>query len=165
LENLLVHGQETAAPETDIRGKKGENDMAETKYGKHITRDCVFPGRTGKVIFGTRDLDWFGRSNLSVECIYITSPRLMITQPHQHEFPQYLCFSSSNPEDPNDFDAEIEMTLGEEGEKHIIKSPAVAYIPAGLPHGPLNFTKINKPVLFVDIALSAEYTRVGNTED
>ena len=57
------------------------------------------------------------------------------------------------------------MTLGEEGEKHIIKSPAVAYIPAGLPHGPLNFVKINKPVLFVDIALSAEYTRVGNTED
>jgi hypothetical protein len=140
--------------------------MAETKYGKHITRDCVVPGkREGIKILGTRHLDSFGRGNFSVECIYITSPRLMIPEPHQHNFDQYLCFSSSNPDDAADFDAEIEISLGEEQEKHIINSPAVVYVPSVLHHGPLNFAKVNKPVLFVDIAMSAKYSRIGDTED
>lgn len=140
--------------------------MAETKYGKYLTRDCVVPSKRGDIkILSTRDLDSFGGGNLSFECIYMTSPRLMITQPHQHDFPQYLCFSSSNPDDATDFDAEIEISLGEEGEKHIINSPAVVYVPAGLHHGPLNFAKVNKPVLFVDIAMSGKYSRIGNTED
>ncbi len=89
----------------------------------------------------------------------------MITQPHEHEFNQYLHFFSSNPEDARDFDAEVEISLGEEGEKHVIKVPTAVYIPAGLKHGPLNFVRINKPVLFVDLALTGTYTRVGNTPD
>ena len=139
--------------------------MADKKYGKLLTRECVRVGKQGGRIFGTRDLDWFGRENLSVECIYVPTPRLMIAQPHQHEFPQYLCFSSSNPDDPDEFDAVVEISLGEEGEKHIINSPAVVYVPSNLHHGPLNFKTINKPVLFVDVALSGQYTRIGNTED
>jgi hypothetical protein len=89
----------------------------------------------------------------------------MITQPHKHEFPQYLHFFSANTDDAIDFDAEIEITLGEEREKHIITSPTAVYVPAGLDHGPLNFKKINKPVLFVDIAVTGTYSRVGNTPD
>jgi len=102
---------------------------------------------------------------ISVDSIFVREPVLMITQPHQHEFPQYLCFSSSNPDDPDEFDAVVEISLGEEGEKHIIDSPTVVYVPSNLHHGPLNFKTINKPVLFVDVALSGQYTRIGNTED
>jgi len=50
----------------------------------------------------------------------------MVSQPHQHEFPQYLHFFSANALDQREFDAEIEMTTGEDeirGEKHIIKRP------------------------------------------
>jgi len=92
----------------------------------------------------------------------------MVSQPHQHDFPQYLHFFSANAEDQRIFDAEIEMTLGEDefhGEKHIITQPTVLYIPAGLFHGPLHFKVINKPVVFVDIAVAGEYKRVGNTPD
>jgi len=89
----------------------------------------------------------------------------MISQPHKHEFPQYLSFFSANPNDATDFDAEIEMSLGEEQEKHIVKAPTAVYIPAGMYHGPVNFAKVNKPVLFVDIAVTGNYTRVGNTPD
>jgi hypothetical protein len=89
----------------------------------------------------------------------------MISQPHVHEFPQYLSFFSSNPTDATDFDAEIEVYLGEEQEKHTIKSPSSVYVPAGLPHGPIKFAKINKPLLFIDIAVTGKYSRVGNTPD
>jgi hypothetical protein len=147
--------------------KKGENNMAETKYGKYLTRECVKSDkqREGASVTSTRHLESFGGGDCTIDCIYITSPRLMITQPHQHEFAQYLNFFSANPDDANDFDAEIEISLGEEGEKHAITSPTATYIPPGLHHGPLNFAKVNKPVLFVDIAMSGKYSRIGNTAD
>jgi hypothetical protein len=141
--------------------------MAKTKYDKYFTTDCVKPSpvREGAFLTTTRHLEWSGGHNCSVDCFFVTTPRLMITQPHEHEFNQYLHFFSSNPEDAKDFDAEVEISLGEEGEKHVIRVPTAVYIPAGLKHGPLNFVKINKPVLFVDLALSGQYTRVGNTPD
>jgi hypothetical protein len=139
--------------------------MADTKYGKFIRKDSVLVGATGTRIFGTRHQKWAGGDVMSVECIPITEPKLMISQAHQHEFTQVLCFASANPKDPDDFDAEIEITLGEEGEKHIINTPSVVFVEARLHHGPLNFKTINKPVLFVDIALTGDYKRIGETPD
>jgi hypothetical protein len=89
----------------------------------------------------------------------------MITQSHQHEFDQYLCFFSLNPDDPNEFEAEIELSLGEELEKQIITTPTIAHVPAGLPHGPLHFVRVDKPMLFLDIAITGKYSRIGGTED
>jgi hypothetical protein len=139
--------------------------MTDSRYGHHLFRECVVIGRGGKPIVSTRHLESYGGGNFSFDCIYITGPRLMIPHPHRHEFDQYLCFASSNPDDPHDFDAEIEMSLGEEQEKHIIASPTIAHIPPGLDHGPLDFVRVGKPVLFVDVAITGKYARVGEEED
>ena len=140
--------------------------MIELKYAKYLTRDCIMtnPKQEGVFLSSTRHLKDFG-GDISVDAIYIKEPRLMITQPHQHEFPQYLHFFSVNLDNAKDFDAEIQITLGEEAETHVIDSPTAVYIPARLPHGPLNFVRINKPVLFIDIAVTGSYSRIGNTED
>jgi hypothetical protein len=137
------------------------------KYDKHLTTEVVkeVDKRPGTFVTSTRHLKNFGGGHLSVDCIYVTHPHQMISQPHKHEFPQYLNFYSANPNDARDFDAEIELSLGEEGEKHIITRPTSVYVAAGLLHGPLNFVKINKPVLFVDVAAAGKYTRVGDTPD
>ena len=95
--------------------------MAAMKYDKYITTECVkeITKRPGAFITSTRHIDDFGGGELSVDAIYINRPHLMLTQSHQHEFAQYLSFFSSNPDDPKDFDAEIELSLGEEQEKHV----------------------------------------------
>ncbi len=142
-----------------------------TKFGKYFTSDVLnespkFPGLWDAS--STRHLQGFGGGHLSIEAVFITQPFMMVSQPHKHDFPQYLYFFSANPGDQRIFDAEIEMTLGEDevhGEKHIITQPTSLYIPAGLFHGPLNFRVINKPMLFIDIAVANEYKRVGNTPD
>ena len=140
--------------------------MADSKYSKYLARDCIMvnPKQEGVFLSSTRHLKDFG-GDISVDAIHFKEPRLMITQPHQHEFPQYLHFFSANPDNARDFDAEIRITLGEEVETYVIDSPTAVYIPAGLPHGPLNFVKINKPVLFIDVAVTGSYSRIGNTED
>ena len=141
--------------------------MTETKYDQNFTTECVKSDSNEKMssITSTRHLDTFGGGHLSVDSIFISKPHQMISQPHKHEFPQYLHFFSANPNDATDFDAEIEISLGEEQEKHIVNAPTAVYIPAGLHHGPLNFAKVNKPVLFLDIAVTGKYSRVGNTPD
>ncbi|MFA5308429.1 MAG: hypothetical protein WC370_02955 [Dehalococcoidales bacterium] len=145
--------------------------MAKNKYDKNFSAEVVkeVEGKSGAFVTSTRHLaDKFGGGHLSIDCIYVNAPHQMISQPHKHEFPQYLNFYSANPKDPRDFDAVIEMTVGEtaeKGEVHIIDKPTSVYVAAGLYHGPLIFKTVNKPVLFIDIAVTGKYSRVGNTPD
>jgi hypothetical protein len=139
--------------------------MSSGKYDKYLTRDCVKPSKlTGQLMMSTRQLESFGDGKLSLDCVYVTAPHVMIEKPHQHTFSQYLCFFSANSADPSEFDAEIELCLGEEGELHRITSPTVVYVEPGLLHGPVTFTRIGKPILFVDLALTGAYSRVGETK-
>ena len=141
--------------------------MAETKYDEYFSTDCIPEGAIQEdlTLVSTRDIEDFGGGDLSVDLAVVSQPHVITSQPHVHEFPQYLHFFSANPKDPQNFDAEVEVCLGDEQEKHIITQPTAIYVPAGLPHGPVVVTKVNTPILFVDIAATAKYSRVGGTPD
>jgi hypothetical protein len=140
--------------------------MSKRNFDENITTDLFYKDEKNPnaSVSGTRHLgNKWGGGHMTMDTAYVTHAHVMISQPHVHEFPQYLNFYSANPKDAHDFDAEIEITL--EGEKHIIKEPSSVYVPAGVHHGPVVFAKINKPLLFIDIALTGSYSRVGNTPD
>ena len=94
--------------------------MPQKKYGKNLTTNCIKDGKKGGKIMSTRHLDSFGEGHFSIDCGFIKSPHKMIPEPHKHEFAQYICFFSANPDVVTDFDAKIEMTLGEEHEKESV---------------------------------------------
>jgi hypothetical protein len=109
----------------------------------------------------TSDAD-FGNLGFKMYWQTVTVPFAMATESHKHDFPQYLIFLGTNPDDLLDFGAEIELTLSEDGEnleKHIITRATEVYLPAGLYHCPLVFTKVVKPILIVDIFFSENYAR------
>jgi hypothetical protein len=122
-----------------------------SKYGKCIhTKDLIreIPHYGGKSIVahdGELDAD----CSIGYHCI---SKTMSFDFVHAHKFPEMLCFIGGNPEDINDFGAEIEFTLG--GEKHKITSPAVVSIPSGVKHCPIIFTKVTKPLVFLEISLT-----------
>jgi hypothetical protein len=122
-----------------------------TKYGKCIhTGDLIkrIPYYGGKSIVahdGELDAD----CSIGYHCI---AKPMSFDFPHAHKFPEILCFIGGNPEDITDFGAEIEFTLGEE--KHLIKEPAVVSIPGGVKHCPIVFTKVTKPLVFLEISLT-----------
>jgi hypothetical protein len=62
-----------------------------------------------------------------------------------------LCVIGGNPRDIAGFEAEVEMSLGPEHEKHVIAQTACASIPENLPHCPLNIRKVSKPIVFLEI--------------
>lgn len=122
-----------------------------TKYGKCIhTKDLnvripYYGGPSMVAHKGELDAD----CSIGYHCI---AKKMSFDEPHHHNFPEMLCFFGGNPENINDFGAEIEFTIG--GEKHIITEPAVVSIPSNVEHCPIKFTKITKPIVFLEISLT-----------
>lgn len=101
-------------------------------------------------------------ANFSMGWRYIPKPMLFDRIPHSHPFDEFLCFLGGNLENMFDFDATIELSMGEEGEMYLIEQATVVHIPAGFVHTPLTFARVDKPVLFHPIALTpAYYSRFG----
>jgi hypothetical protein len=129
----------------------------ETKYGKYIVNEPA--GRpVGAyprwIANGARD---FGGAEFSLRLHYIVEPYLMIKESHAHDFDQFYLICGADFAHYREFDAEIELCLGPEEEKHVITAPAAVHVPKGMMHGPVNFKRIGKPILFIDCLLSSEY--------
>ncbi len=86
--------------------------------------------------------------------------------PHVHKYDEFLIFLGADlPDLCSSFDAEIDLWMGEEMEKHTIKSTTVVFIPKGMQHAPLNFRTIRKPVLFHALYLGPYLDRIARVPD
>jgi len=80
---------------------------------------------------------------------------------HTHNFHEVLAWYGGNPDDPDDFGAEVEFHMGPELVKYVFTRPTVVYLPPGLPHCPLEITRVDSPIIQLEIMLAgAEGTRV-----
>ncbi len=137
--------------------------MAELKYGNYILRGTK-EKKTGKEKTGVTTVnleglkDWAGIQP-RMHWKYISQPVFMDEEPHSHDFDEFLCFLGIDPSNALNFGAEIELSLGKEKEKHTIDAASIICIPKGLVHGPLNFKKIGKPIIFCNIYNSPEYVK------
>lgn len=129
--------------------------MTATKYGKYIIRRPVAQGGYGPEFIYTGETDY--KSNFTIMFLRITKPTLMEESAHSHDFDMYLYFHSFDPDNMGDLGAEIEIGLGKEQERHIITTPTTVYIPKGMVHCPLEFKRVDKPVLFVHCTLASKY--------
>lgn len=134
--------------------------MAESKYGKYIVRGTAEKVSTDEPGVRTRTMenDW-GSILPKLNWKYVSNPAQIVDTPHAHDFDEFWVFTGSDPTVPDEFAAEVEICMGKEKEKSIIRTPAVVVLPKGMVHGPINFTKVDKPVIFCNIYLSADYRR------
>ncbi len=127
--------------------------MADTAYG-HLIKSSVLkkdiPYYSGESIVahdGELDAD----CSIGYHCI---SKPMSFDHPHSHKFPEMLCFIGGDPEKLFDLGAEVEITLGEEEEKHVITTGTIVSIPSGLKHCPIAFKRVDKPLIFLEISLT-----------
>lgn len=126
--------------------------ITELKTGYSIFKQVVAP-QVG--VAGGKDL---AGADFSLGWSYLTEPFLMVAEPHKHDFDQIIFFFGGDPNNVGEFNAEVEMGLGDGGQIHKITYPACVYIPKGLRHGPLNVKRVNKPIMFIDVTLSPGYS-------
>jgi hypothetical protein len=122
---------------------------AKTKYGKCFhskdlgVRIPYYGGPSLVAHKGELDTD------LSIGYHSIAKP-MSFDEPHSHPFAELLCFIGGDPENINDFGAEIEFTLG--GETHKITEPTVVSIPGDVEHCPIKITKVTRPIVFLEVS-------------
>lgn len=91
----------------------------------------------------------------------ITEANFMEREGHHHLCDEYFAiFGAQVPDVFGSFDAEIELCMGPEEEKHIITKPTFVFVPKGLHHCPLNFKAVRKPVLFQAIHLGPRFHKI-----
>jgi len=75
---------------------------------------------------------------------------------HSHPFDELVLLIGSNPRDRRDFGGEIEWFMGggAEAERFVIDRTSLIFVPKGLVHGPMNFLRVDKPILNVAIGLN-----------
>ncbi len=136
--------------------------MTERKYEKYVLTEFKeepnFPGIASPQAYfrGARQIPG---ANLNMGWQLFTQPIYLEKEPHTHDVDEYLCFLGGKLPDVFDFKAEIEFWMGEEGEKYIINKATIIFIPKGLVHCPLNFKRIDEPILFHAILLAPRFTK------
>jgi hypothetical protein len=132
--------------------------MAETKYG-HLLKTLKYEETDGEFMTMPNGADLEG-IDLSFAWGYRRQPGIWGGDGgvgHAHPYGECLLFTGLDYDKPNSFDAEVEICMGEKGEKHIIDSPTVVILPPGFPHCPLITNKVDKPFGFMAISLSGEH--------
>jgi len=88
------------------------------------------------------------------------APVLLETEPHFHREDEYLVFLGAKlPDVFSSWDAEAHFYLGpalDSMEKVVITEPTIIKLPKGWWHSPLNFVRIDKPLLFQAVMLTGK---------
>ena len=107
-------------------------------------------------------------SNLWTLCS-IVQKECSVSETHMHHaVVEYLFFTGSDVTNFFDFDAEIEIQLGEDPdnmETYCITEPTVIRVPAGLWHGPVKFKRVGSPINFMPLYPSGNYGRIVQGTD
>ena len=143
--------------------------MGKTKYGEYIFAEPIYKGSFAPLIHicgekhkcgdGVCPGSSFPGFPAEQTLMVVTEPFEMKARIHAHDYDQLLYFLGGNPLNFFDFGAEVEVTLGEEQEKHLIKSTAIVYVPKGMLHCPINFRKVTRPIIFGHLCFAPEYSR------
>jgi hypothetical protein len=153
---LTIHHEKPTIPSDKLQ-IKGE-EMPKKKYEKYVFEHGIEIGTSGfkKIQFiGERDYN----SNFSLICLPVMAPTLMEKYAHSHDFDIYLTLMGFHPDGLKELGGEVEFYLGKEQEKYIITTPTSFYIPKGMIHCPMNFKRVDKPILLVHATLATKYVK------
>jgi hypothetical protein len=129
--------------------------MTETKYGKYVISPPHIQIKAeddGRVVFdGLMVRQQQLNYDITMGHQFVRKPFLSNNPAHTHNFHEFLAWYGGNPDDPDDFGAEVVLYLGEELEKHVFTKPTIVSLPIGLVHCPLEITRVDSPIIQIEI--------------
>ncbi len=145
--------------------------MAEPEYGKYVLREATrtsldIPERIQYPFVHVEREQW---KDLEVECNFACScvhtPYVMPDLPHSHPFGEFLYFIGSDPDNPEDLGAVVEIGIGEDWQKLTFDKTAVLYFRTGLQHAPVYVKKVDRPFYFGHVMPSSSYEKEDESGD
>jgi hypothetical protein len=135
-----------------------------TKYGKYLIPLSF--RRKGAWYYGPTNRDDGGGSIAFVRTLEMGFDFVMLYEnmkkapyrlcpepekPHAHPTTQIMLFLGTDIDDISRLNAEFEICMGKELEKHVFAQPTAVITPPFLPHWPGGLLKADKPILMCDI--------------
>ncbi|MCC8059404.1 MAG: hypothetical protein LIO81_00950 [Clostridiales bacterium] len=78
--------------------------------------------------------------------------------PHMHKEHELLFCIGTDPDNPYDLGGELEISIGEELEHHVINRTCCICLPGGVPHGFYRVLKTTRPWIFLRVHQAAQRT-------
>jgi hypothetical protein len=152
--------------------------MAKTKYDKYFLEgppEWASIGHAGPCVAYADDRLVKGCFYYTVAMIYETPPAEGTTKgeekwgdishgPHEHPNAEVIMHIGTNPDDPYDLGAEIELCMGPEMEKHLITKSSIVYIPPHFIHSPWTIKRVNRPFIMVVLDQGALHSEKSHPE-
>jgi hypothetical protein len=76
---------------------------------------------------------------------------------HKHDFDETIAWVGTDPKDPNNLNGEIEIWI--DGKQNFIDRSFIAFVPAGVEHGPINIRRIDKPMFHFTAGMGEKYIK------
>jgi hypothetical protein len=142
----------------------------EGKYGKYIVQNLHDPN-LGSAEFQkmykkfSRRILWIdsnvveGAFQMNTAWYFNVTEKDPVFEEHTHDFDELLGFFGSNPDNPHDLGAEIEVTIN--GEMDKLTRTSFIFCPAGMKHMPLSIKRVDRPVFHFSIVIAPEYSGGG----
>jgi hypothetical protein len=124
--------------------------MAESKWEKYVIRNPINEGNFAKRLF-INGSEHFPGLNYWLRWNYINQPYLMEV-PHKHDYDQVFHLFGADSSNITDFQAEVYVHIGDEDETIKVTGPAIIYVPKGTMHCPIDFKRVDKPIIWMNIA-------------
>lgn len=83
-------------------------------------------------------------------------PRDPLFEEHVHSYDELIGFFGSDPEDPYNLHAVIELWL--DGVMHRIDRTSMIFVPGGMKHNPLRLLEVDRPIFHFSVVNSPEYS-------
>lgn len=74
---------------------------------------------------------------------------------HGHDYDEVVAYVGTDPSDPYDLNGEVEFWI--DGQQNNIDRSFIAFIPSGIPHGPLSIRRIDKPIFHFIAGMAKKY--------
>ena len=142
--------------------------MAEGKYGKYIIDDPKLVRDLAHHDFSEvrgftypdevyMDDDLCPEANHWLDIVWVWEKTVPAELPglHAHPFPEIVLLIGSNPRDLRDLGGEVSWGMGEgdDAETFLLTHTTAIYVPPGLPHAPLVYNRVDRPILNIAIGL------------
>jgi hypothetical protein len=152
----------TAGCETDFERNDG---IMDTK--KYIVQELKEPANLSSPAFRemynkfAKRILWMdsnvveGAFQMNTAWYFGVPERDPVFEEHVHDYDEMIGFYGSNPADPYDLGAEMEVAIN--GEVHKLTRTTIMFLPAGVPHMPLSIKRVDRPVFHFSIVMNPEY--------
>jgi hypothetical protein len=77
--------------------------------------------------------------------------------PHSHDFNQIMLFMGVDTNEMGELGAEVELCIGEEGERYMITTSSSVWVPKGLSHFPATINRMDNRFIYMEVSYGPEY--------